>query len=340
MDSEYSVTVQSGTDTAEARRTAMQLADRLGFDESEAGNVGLVVTEAARNLLKHAGGGELLVRSLARDGSAAVEILALDKGPGIENVGRSFQDGFSTAGTPGTGLGAIARLSTLHDLYTQPGRGTALLAQLWKRVRAAQPAAAAAFETGAVSVPKKGEPVCGDSWAFLPQATGARAIVADGLGHGLLAADASRAAVRVAAEQSGVSGVHLMDRIHQALRPTRGAAIAVAEIHAGRGVVQFTGIGNIVGSIVAPSGAVQHMVSHAGTAGHEVHKIADFQYPWHPGSVLVMHSDGLSGSWSFERYPGLIARHPGLIAGVLYRDQRRERDDATILVARARGSRN
>lgn len=340
MQAEYCVAVQNGTDTAEARRTAMQLASRLGFDESEAGNAGLVVTEASRNLIKHAGGGEILLRALQQDDAVGVEMLGLDKGPGIDNVARSFQDGYSTAGTPGNGLGAIARLSTLHDLYTQAGKGTVLLSQIWKRTRTVAATPAARLETGIVSVPKKGEDVCGDSWAVVGTPPSVRVIVADGLGHGLFAADASRAAVSVAAGQPGLSGVRLMERMHEALRPTRGAAVAVAEIHAGRGVVQFTGVGNIAGCIVAPAGAVQHMVSYPGTVGHETHKMMEFQYPWHPGSVLVMHSDGLSSSWSLERYPGLISRHSSIAAGVLYRDYRRERDDATVVVLRQRGSGN
>jgi hypothetical protein len=301
--------------------------------------VGLVVTEAARNLLKHAGGGEMIFRAFDQAGALGVEVLALDKGPGIENVSRSFQDGYSTAGTPGTGLGAIARIATLHDIYTQPGRGTALLARIRKRSRLA-PLAPGPLEAGVVSVPKRGEPVCGDSWGFSLNTAGARLIVADGLGHGLLASEASRAAVRIAEELPTVSGVHLLERIHHALRSTRGAAVAVAEVHAGRGLVQFTGVGNIAGIVLSPSGAVQRMVSHPGTAGHETHRIVEFQYQWHPGSLLVLHSDGVSSSWSLEKYPGLAGRHPSLIAGVLYRDHHRERDDATVAVVRHPWSRN
>jgi hypothetical protein len=156
--------------------------------------------------------------------------------------------------------------------------------------------------------------------------------VADGLGHGLLASDASSAAVRVAQQQVTEGGPRLLDRIHGALRPTRGAAVAVAELEHGRGILRYTGIGNIGGSIRSHAGAVQHLVSHAGTAGHEVRKIAEFSYRWDPGSLLVMYSDGLSSHWSLDRYPGLLSRHPSVIAGVLYRDFSRGRDDATVVV--------
>ena len=60
-----------------------------------------------------------------------VEILALDKGPGIRDLERSLRDGYSTAGGAGTGLGAISRLSSEFDVYSPPGKGTALLARIW-----------------------------------------------------------------------------------------------------------------------------------------------------------------------------------------------------------------
>lgn len=335
-----SITVEDSSHTAEARRAAVELASSLDFSETEAGNVALVVTEAARNLLKHAGGGCVILRGFNGDGPPTLELLAIDKGPGMSNVGRSFQDGYSTTGTPGTGLGAISRLSSLHDIYSQPRQGTALLVQMRRSGSRAKEHAAAAepFQVGAVSIALRGESACGDSWAFsaLPRGVG-RLIVADGLGHGVLASEAATTASRLAIENPTESGVDLMDRIHAALRPTRGAAVAVADVDAGRGLIRFTGIGNIAGSILSASGAIQHMVSQNGTAGHEARKITEFTYPWNAGSLLILHSDGLASHWSLERYPGLAHRHASLIAGVLYRDFTRGRDDATVVVLRQTG---
>jgi anti-sigma regulatory factor (Ser/Thr protein kinase) len=315
----------------------MQLASSLSFDETEAGNVGLVATEAAKNLLKHAGGGDMVIRAVEHAGLGMVEMLAIDKGPGIADLERSFEDGYSTAGTPGTGLGAISRVATFHDIYTRPRQGTALLVRMGRRGAAARRALEpnGRFLAGAVSVPKPGEQVNGDAWSFRETAqNGGRLVMADGLGHGLLAADASRAAVRVSDEDPREPGPDLMRRIHEALRPTRGAAVAIANLHSANRTVQFTGVGNISASIISPDGIVRHAVSHPGTAGHELRRIAEFQYPWEPGSTLIMHSDGVLSHWSLEPYPGLLSRHPALIAGILYRDFSRGRDDATIAVVR------
>jgi hypothetical protein len=120
--------------------------------------------------------------------------------------------------------------------------------------------------------------------------------------------------------------------VHGALRGTRGAAIAVAELSA-EAAVSYCGLGNIAGALLS-AGRVQHLVSLNGTAGHQAHRITSFQYAWPEGATLVMHSDGLMSQWSIDRYPGLMGRHPSVIAGVLYRDYTRGRDDTTVIVAR------
>jgi anti-sigma regulatory factor (Ser/Thr protein kinase) len=335
------IALQEPTDAAEVRRTALTFASGLSFDETSAGNLGLVVTEAATNLLKHAGGGRVLLCVLEYGGGAAIEMLAVDKGPGIADLGRCLQDGYSTAaGSAGTGLGAIARLSNMHEIYSRRDQGTVLMAQVWKRGSSSGPAGTPArFQVGGVSVPLAGEEDCGDSWIFQERPGIARLMVADGLGHGPLAADASRAAVRTARERPNDPAPALLERIHGALRATRGAAVAVAEIDLAAQVVRFAGVGNIAATIVPHTGPARRLVSIAGTAGHEVRKIVEFTYPWDARSLLLMHSDGLQSHWSFDPYPGLIERHPSLIAGVMYRDYARGRDDVTVVVAReARGT--
>jgi hypothetical protein len=158
-------------------------------------------------------------------------------------------------------------------------------------------------------------------------------MVVDGLGHGPGAADAARAAVRAfEAGPSREPATHLA-AMHEALRSTRGAAAAVARIDRGRRSVAFAAVGNVAGAIVA-GGATRRLVSMSGTLGHQVHRINEFTCPWHDDAVLLMHSDGLATRWGLDRYPGLAERHPALVAGVLFRDFQRGRDDATVVAAR------
>ncbi len=326
------LSVSEASGVGEARRSVLALAAKLGFDEVGRGKAALVVTESATNLHKHGREGRLVLQSRQEGASTGLDVLALDKGPGIADVSRCLRDGFSTGGTLGTGLGAIARQSAVMDVYSRVPGGTALLARLW--AGAAPAIKGKRFQVGDVSVAKDGEGISGDAWAV--EASGRRGlvVVADGLGHGPLAAEASRTAVRVLRENVRLGLVALLEAMHAALASTRGAAVAVAEIDLDAQVIRYAGVGNISGTICA-SGACRSMVSHNGTIGHEARKFQEFTYPFPPGASLVMHSDGLSARWNIEAYPGLVNRDPTLIAGVLYRDWQRGRDDSTVLVVRA-----
>ena len=310
-----------------ARRTAAALAARLGFNEEDQGKVALVVSEAAKNLVAHAREGQILLRPLYTGSHVGVELLALDKGPGMADVDRCMRDGFSSAGTGGVGLGAMKRQSTLFDIHSVPGVGTALLAQLWS----SKPPESEPVQVGVVCLPKPGEEVSGDSWAVDRKEGRAFFIVADGLGHGPDAARASRAAVVSFMEQGARSLVELLQGMDQELRSTRGAAVSVAVLDGGQ--LHYAGVGNIAGAVVSPTG-VQRMVSMNGTLGHQALRKQQFSYAWGAGASLVMCSDGLATQWKVDGYPGLLLRHPSLMAGVLYRDFFRGRDDVTVLVAR------
>lgn len=327
----FSITEPS--QVGETRRMAQSISRDLHFDETETGKVAIVVTEAANNLLKHAGHGEILIRRLAYGSYLGIEILAIDRGPGMKDLDQCLRDGFSTAGTSGTGLGAIRRLAQVFDLYSQPGLGTIVLAQLWSLPSGVQ-LKSSAIEYGVVCLPHPSETVCGDSWAIHFEESRCLAFIVDGLGHGPGAAEASQRAIQIFEENGSISGPALLSSVHAALRSTRGASGAVTEIEFLKSNVTYTGVGNIAG-VVLTLDSQRSMVSIYGTLGHQVLKIQSFQYPWPKPALLVMHSDGLkSKAVELGKYSGLIFRHPALIAGVLYRDFRRDNDDATVLVAR------
>jgi hypothetical protein len=124
-----------------------------------------------------------------------------------------------------------------------------------------------------------------------------------------------------------------MDLLHRGLKSTRGAAAAIAEIEPGAGRLRYSGVGNISARLITDAGA-RALVSHNGIVGHQARRFQHFTYPWSADSTLVMHSDGITGHWKPESYPGLVRRDPALLAGVIYRDFSRERDDSTVVVCR------
>jgi anti-sigma regulatory factor (Ser/Thr protein kinase) len=334
------IPVVDSSQIGEARRAASVLAAEASLDSEMAGRLALVVSEAAANIALHGGAvgrearetggwGEVILRRLAYADRTGVEMLALDRGRGIDDVPRAMRDGYSTGGTRGGGLGAIERLSSRFDILSATGFGTILLSQICNP--GARPPS---VEVGAVCLPMPGQTANGDSWSTYSTADGLmRVLVADGLGHGSAADEASETATRVFAQAVGTSLTESLERIHAALRTTRGAAIAGAFIDPAGCRIEFGGIGNVAGTIVSDSGT-RSMVSHNGTAGHSARKVGTFTYDWPANGVMVMHTDGLASHWKLDRFPGLARRHPSLIAAQLYRDCARGRDDVTIVACR------
>jgi anti-sigma regulatory factor (Ser/Thr protein kinase) len=325
------IPVMDSSQVADARREAAALGAMVGLGETALGKLAIAVTEASTNLVKHGGGGVIVLRPLQRARALGVEVLALDRGRGIANPGESLRDGFSTSGSPGTGLGALSRLASGFDFYTQQGKGTALLFEVWED---AKTAGADRLPAGVVCVPKEGEEVSGDGWLLQSNRARYTMLVVDGLGHGPDAAHAANAAkAAVGAASPSLGAAELIDVIHGALRSTRGAAVAVAIVEPHAETAVFCGVGNI-SCAVRHQGVTRSCVSHNGIVGHQIRRIQEFQIQFRRDALLIAHSDGLSTHWDLTAYPGLEAKPPALIAGVLYRDHHRERDDATVVVLR------
>jgi len=323
--------VEDASQVPQARRTATHLAEELGFDATGAANVALVITEIGTNIIKHGGTGQILINPLSRGEVRGIEIVGIDRGQGIADLERSLRDGYSTAGSSGTGLGAIRRLSAAFEVFSASGQGTAVLARLWA-TPLPSPQRGPRVAIGFAGAAQAGESVSGDGWAVVQSADRTVVLLVDGLGHGVVAANAAREAVRLFHDNVRHAPGVIVQALHDGLRGTRGAAVAVSEIAPDRGLVKYAGVGNICAAIVTPRSR-RHLISHNGTAGHAVRRIDEFTYPWPKDAVLVEHTDGLGTHWDLDRYPGLMTRSPGLIAAVLYRDFNRGRDDVSVLAA-------
>lgn len=326
------IRVNDATHVGEARRQAAVLAEEANLNEADAGALAIVVTEMATNLFKHAGGGSLVMQSVKQAGAAGVRVFALDKGPGIRDLQEALRDGFSSAGTPGNGLGAIKRLSHTFDIFSAPERSTAIVSEFWRHKKSREQTTA--LDVGMISIPVKGENVCGDGWGVKETANSILTMVVDGLGHGILAAEAAQEAEKIFAASQTDSPTRILEDSHCALKKTRGAAMAVASINLEHRLITFSGVGNIGSSIVSHSGS-RGMASHNGIVGHQMSRVQEFNFPWEPNSILVMFSDGLKTNWDLKSYPGIWRKPAALIAGVLCRDFSRERDDVTVLVVKS-----
>ncbi|WP_213437552.1 MULTISPECIES: ATP-binding protein [Lysobacteraceae] len=317
------IPVDDASRVGQARRVVQQLAESLGFDEVDAGRASLVAMELATNILKHAQRGELRLQQVASPAGTGLEIVSVDKGPGFD-AAACFDDGFSTRGTQGIGLGAVARQSDVMDLYAD-ARGAVVLARLYKRGTPHQD-----LRYGAAAHAVHGESVSGDAWRIAFDGTQANVLMIDGLGHGLLAHDAA---------QQGVAGFDadplgepdtLMASLHQSMHGSRGGAVALARYDGDSGALRFAGIGNLSAATHNGQGS-RGLASHPGIVGTQYRKMQTFDFPESRGRLLIMHSDGLLSRWSLRDYPDLLGRHPAVVATVLLRDHDRGRDDATVV---------
>lgn len=342
-----------------ARREAAALGRRIGMSEARVSDLELAVTEAATNLRQHARDGAIALRLVRSRTQVAVEFLALDNGPGIDDLTGALTDGVSTAGTLGVGLGAIARLADGFDIHSLPGRGTALTARFAASAGAVGEgsdagerggigdAAVPAPRTGGLTRPISGERVCGDTWAAreyaLPDARdggagrpgdGVVVMMCDGLGHGPMAARVGERARQVFREDTASEPEKVLRALHSGLRGTRGAAVAVARFDPATRRVRLCGAGN-VSAFVLTATTRHALLSMPGIVGHQLPALRTFEAELPPGAVLVLHSDGLSDRWVPHDYPGLLTREPTLIAGQLLWQAGIRRDDAGVVVVKA-----
>jgi anti-sigma regulatory factor (Ser/Thr protein kinase) len=326
------IAVAEQTQTAVARRAAADLCRRLQLSDATIARAELVAVELAGNILQHAERGHLFLAPVPC-APKAIQIIATDRGPGLGDLARAMQDGFSTGDTPGLGLGAIRRQADALDLYSRAGIGTVIAATLRdQQVRACAP-------TAILSTHLEGETLNGDCWAVYASEGRTVFLVVDGLGHGYYAAQAAATAIDVAdrtfASDPGIPLSAVIQRMHQPMQSTRGAAVLLASVEGSQ--VICCGIGNISAVLCSPDGGSRSLVSHNGTVGHRMARVQEFTYPSTRGTFLIMHSDGISARWKLAQYPSLLQHSPAVVAGILYRDGVRDRDDATILVSNLYG---
>ncbi|SEI91556.1 ATP-binding protein [Frateuria terrea] len=308
-----------------ARRTTLQTAQRIGFDETDAGRAALVATELSSNVLKHAMRGELHLQVVPGRDGPGLEIVAVDRGPGFD-VAACLVDGYSSRGSQGIGLGALVRQAQVFDAHAD-ARGAVVLARLFPR----QHTRRQDLRFGISHHALHGEPASGDTWRLAIDGARLSALVIDGLGHGVAAAEAAKAGAAAFVREPFDAPETILARAHAGMASTRGGAFAICQ-YDGAGTLRFLGIGNIAGSLV---GAEQSrgLASHPGIVGGQFRKPTVFSYPASSGQLLIMHSDGLQARWRLGDYAGLWRRHPGVVAAVLNRDYCRGRDDTTVLVA-------
>ncbi len=310
-----------------ARTLARRLAHVAGLGEQRVSEALIVASELATNLVVHAGGGAFL----ARASPGLLTLCTWDDGPGIADVPRAFGDGYSTSGTAGSGLGAVRRLADAVQVRSSRGAGTVLVADLGER-----PTRHAGFEADGLAIPLSGEGPCGDAWAVRTDGAALTVLLADGLGHGPEAAEASEAALAVLRDGPDREPVALLEAMHGALRRTRGAAVGVARLEPEQGRVRFTGVGNVAAVWVSPTER-KALLSLHGIVGRELRHVTETSHALAPGDAVLLHTDGVREGFEPGAHRGVLLEDPLLAAAAIVRAHERGRDDVGVVLARVAG---
>jgi anti-sigma regulatory factor (Ser/Thr protein kinase) len=303
---------------------------RIGLDAVAAASLVNVASELAHNQLAHARSGRVVVRDAVRAGARGLEVVAADRGPGIADVARALEGRGSTRGSLGVGLAAVCELADEVDVDVRIGEGTCVWAR--KFPGGAAGAAARRRRVGVYGRAYPGERVSGDDAAFRRVADTLVVGLADGLGHGDPAREASARAVRLLAESPSAAFDAVLGACHGKLAHTRGAVMTMARIE-GAGGVEIAGVGNVGAHGYALDAAWRFGGSSfvLGAPG-AVLRVANEQRRVDARGMVVLFSDGIRARMDLSGERDLLREHPVVVAQRVVERFARDDDDVLVVV--------
>jgi anti-sigma regulatory factor (Ser/Thr protein kinase) len=330
------IPVALASDVHVARRAAKAMALAIGFDAKVSEEITLVISELASNLVRHTRGGQLTLTPVNAGGRVGIQIESRDGGPGIADVEQAIKDGFSTVDSLGYGLGTVNRLMDQFDITSQRGAdaGTTIVCTRWLHVD--EPSLSPCpLEFGAATRAYPTMPVNGDAFVIKRWSTSALVAVIDGLGHGQYAHRAAQAARQYVETHLDQPLDAIFRGVGRNCRATRGVVMAVVRFDfAGDDIrFSFASVGNIETRVFGGANRPQFIVPRGIVGGNAPHpRVTDHR--WDPGTVLVLHSDGVTSHWGLADFPGLMRELATPMAQRLLRTLAKDNDDATIVVVR------
>ena len=309
------------------------LVSTAGFSESKTGEVDIIVAEMASNLIKHAGGGEILVNISGEGDDTVVELISIDNGPGIVDPIRMMEDGMSTSNTLGHGLGAMKRLSDVFQIYSMKDWGTIVLSRIYKTecpVNVKKPQ----FEINSIIVAKPGEAVSGDGASYQLKPNCLQVLLGDGLGHGVDANAAVQKAISFFDKCSEDRPTDILRLLHTEVKKTRGLVGTVATYYFKEKKWHICGIGNI-STKVQNSVTSRNCMSYNGIIGMNIpNSLKEQEVENLRGQIIIMCSDGIKTRWETQKFIGISKYDLSILAAAIYKDFARKTDDMSVVVGR------
>ena len=309
------------------------LAISSNFDAKKVGEIDIIIAEMVTNLVKHAGGGQILVKLLMENGLQGMEIISIDNGPGMTDVSRMVADGVSTKNTLGQGLGAIKRLSEVFQIYSLKDWGTVQLVRVFEKPLSLfiKPLKA---ELRSVILPKPGEVACGDGLYYVMNDRYIKILLGDGLGHGVQAAKAVMAAGKAFLGCHSADPVDVIGVINEAVKKTRGLVGTIAIFDLANKKWNICGVGNIITKVNGIT-TTKIYTNHNGIIGLNLPRTLNaLEMEYEKGQHIIMCSDGLKSRWDSAKYPAISRYDLSILAAVLLKDFARYTDDMSVVACK------
>lgn len=312
------------------KKEALKFCQAANFNQKKTAEFDIVLSEIGTNLIKHAGGGEIILRLIENTTTTGVEILAIDNGPGMADPSRMQEDGVSTTNTLGQGLGAIRRLSDQFQLYTVPGWGTILLARLLMPSERPNGSRWGIFP---IVLPKPGETHCGDLFTCKTNPYFIKVMLADGLGHGILAQQAAEQA-EAAFQKSSFNTPHqILTDVHHQAKGSRGLVATVGVYDLAQRAWTFSGVGNISCRLTDAISSKTY-VPFNGIVGVNIPRKLESQAVSSLGRHLILCSDGISSRWDISKHSAAFRCDQSILSAIIYKDYARHSDDTSVVVVK------
>lgn len=285
-----------------------------GATELGVAQVRTILSELGTNIIKYAGRGTLRLERVEAASAIDILIKAEDQGPGIADIDLAMQDAYSTGNSLGLGLPSVRRLADSFSLSSAPGQGTVV--EVRKRIRAPHPQFSAMdrlsaslheqkvrtrsaqslkspqFELGCATRPYPGEVVSGDLVHVQPLPQGLLLAVADVSGHGAKAGALADQIQEYLASKPDADIHRLMANLHERLRGTLGAALALLHVDLQTGQLDFCAVGNVTAQRVV--GDSWRPISKDGVLGQRLPTLIRQGTRLRNGDLILVCTDGVS----------------------------------------------
>jgi len=308
---------------------------RMRFSDAMRERMELVCNELVTNQNKYAQGNGFVQIWEVEQPRPALDLFAMDYGPGIPNLAEAIQDGYTTSGTMGKGLGAIRRLASESEFYSLPEEEAADCPwhgmAVWARFHDDHKPVPAPHQFGCYLRAYQDSTYNGDLIRLHVGKNKTRWLHMDGLGHGREAFEAVDGLENFLDAETPIPD--MMNSLSQRLQGGRGAVGMVCEMDAAAQTAIVTGVGDMVAYSIC-NGDKRAVTFSPGVLGHAHRTPESVPLPFPPQALFITASDGLRRSMTLRTFPDLWRLHPQLIAMVLGQVMGRNNDDKSVFVAR------